>query len=651
VKNLNTKADKNCRGFAIYIDSLDAYNRVKKDKLNYPIYTDDPVLAYKLKNKEVINIDSLMHKNENYILGDLSLKISDEIDIYITKNEFFSKTNYTDNLTLSRPLGVLISSILYRTTVFTRFIKEYEIKNLYIYISEKWNTETNSLLEISRFSNIISKLCEIQFFGTEFKFKINVCPINNQKERVDSSINNIFMKSLIFPISVNIREFLKKIGILNIMPFRKKIIIIGEPDGIIREGLPYLNIKGYKEVIVSKVAKGLSTEFDKLIINTNVNNNLLKNIKINTSSIFFSYSYLLKKFFSEKDIINISKIIDDILYFNLLRLPLWITATKTYVSKIIKKENTTKVILASALSTPFSKVVHNILRMNNYSIVLFEHGVTKGISALSSKRLHISEIYNTDHFVGYSNGSLSILAKLVKEEKIKSTLSAAPLHNKKIFFSSLQRLIWKRKLNIKKSSYSLIHVSPYPYSVNRRLGFGSPTETDIFELEKDFIQIYNKLNKSIFYKKYPAYRFSFDTELSKIYSEYKNVKFINDLDYRYIRSAFDIIVTGSPSSTFSWCLSANKPLIYFDSKIINPLINDEVRKRIQKAVFYINIDNNSWKKILKKILDRPYKVILKDWEIMREERKKFINEYIFSIDSNPGAKVANYINNLIINDQ
>ena len=122
MKNLNTKADKNCRGFAIYIDSLDAYNRVKKDKLNYPIYTDDPVLAYKLKNKEVINIDSLMHKNENYILGDLSLKISDEIDIYITKNEFFSKTNYTDNLTLSRPLGVLISSILYRTTVFTRFI-------------------------------------------------------------------------------------------------------------------------------------------------------------------------------------------------------------------------------------------------------------------------------------------------------------------------------------------------------------------------------------------------------------------------------------------------------------------------------------------------------------------------------------------------
>ena len=69
------------------------------------------------------------------------------------------------------------------------------------------------------------------------------------------------------------------------------------------------------------------------------------------------------------------------------------------------------------------------------------------------------------------------------------------------------------------------------------------------------------------------------------------IKFINDLDYRYIRSAFDIIVTGSPYSTFSWCLSANKPLIYFDSKIINPLIDDVVRRKIQKAVFYINIDN------------------------------------------------------------
>ena len=94
-------------------------------------------------------------------------------------------------------------------------------------------------------------------------------------------------------------------------------------------------------------------------------------------------------------------------------------------------------------------------------------------------------------------------------------------------------------------------------------------------------------------------------------------------------------------------LSANKPLIYFDSKIINPLIDDAVRRKIQKAVFYINIDNNSWKNILMEILNRPYEAILKDWEVMRVERKKFISEYIFSEDINPGTKVATYINNLI----
>ncbi len=342
---------------------------------------------------------------------------------------------------------------------------------------------------------------------------------------------------------------------------------------------------------------------------------------------------------------------DNILDFNFLRLPIWINATKEYVSKAINNKKGAKIILASALSSPLSKVAHNIFKENNHSIVLFEHGVTKGISALSAKRLHISEIYNTDHFVGYSNGSLSTTSKLVKENKIKSTLLAAPLHNKKIFFASLQRLIWRKKLNIKKKNCSLIHVSPYPYSVNSRLGFGSPTETDIFELEKSFIEIYNKLNKNIFYKKYPANRFPFDSELSEIYVDYNNIKFINDLDYRYIRSAFDIIVTGSPYSTFSWCLSANKPLIYFDSKIINPLIDDAVRRKIQKAVFYINIDNNSWKNILMEILNRPYEAILKDWEVMRVERKKFISEYIFSEDINPGTKVATYINNLIINDK
>ena len=63
---------------AIYIDSLKAYNKVIKTSPNCSFFTDDPVLAYYLNNKGIVNIDSLVSKKDNFILGDISLKIGDE---------------------------------------------------------------------------------------------------------------------------------------------------------------------------------------------------------------------------------------------------------------------------------------------------------------------------------------------------------------------------------------------------------------------------------------------------------------------------------------------------------------------------------------------------------------------------------------------
>ena len=647
MKNIKNKLNTLNYNKAIYIDSLHAYNIVKKEGIDCPIYTDDPVLAYSLKKQGVANIDSLISKNDNFILGDISLKIADNIDEYIFSNKNFNNVNYIDGLTLSRPLGILISSLLYRSLIFSRFFKKNNIQEINLYISEKWNANTNILLETSRFGNILSKLCEVKFFENNLIYNVIQCPLIDEEDHVDSSINNIFIKALIFPFLVNIREFFYKVGFLDIIPFRKTISIIGQPDGIIREALPRLNFKGYKEKIFPKVPKGVSLEYNKILKIKDSGSSILENQTINTYNIFSSNFKNSKDFFSKKELVNIANIIDDILRDHISKLPLWVDAAFNYASNIIKQDKNNKIILASALSSPLSKIVHNVFRLNNYNIILFEHGVTKGISALSSKRPHTSEIYNTDHFVGYSNGSLSTLKKLVKEKKIKSCITAAPIHTKKVLLAPLQRLIWRKKLNIQNKECALIHVSPYPYSGNRRLGFGAPTETEVFNIEENFIKIYNNSNKKVFYKKYPAYRLPYNASLENIFSKYKSINFMGDLDYRYIRSAFDIIVTGSPSSTFSWCLSANKPLIYFDSKIIFPLINNNVRDQIKKSIFYINIDNNNWKIKLNEIIGQPYGDLLEKWENMQFDRKVLIEKYIFCDTKDPSKKVANYINDLV----
>ena len=101
---------------AIYIDSLQSYYKAIKDSTNYSFFTDDPVLAYSLKKQGVINIDSLVSKKDNFILGDISLKIADDIDKYVFLNEKLKSIDHINGLTLARPLGVLLSSLLYLST-------------------------------------------------------------------------------------------------------------------------------------------------------------------------------------------------------------------------------------------------------------------------------------------------------------------------------------------------------------------------------------------------------------------------------------------------------------------------------------------------------------------------------------------------------
>ena len=157
---------------AIYIDSLQAYSRAIKDGNSSSFFTDDPVLAYSLNKQGVENIDSLVSKKDNFILGDISLKIVDKIDEYIFSNKKLNAIDHIDGLTLARPLGILISSLLYKSLIFSRFLKTNKIQEIDLYISEKWNGNTNSLLEATRFGNFFSKLCEVSFFGNNIIYRI-----------------------------------------------------------------------------------------------------------------------------------------------------------------------------------------------------------------------------------------------------------------------------------------------------------------------------------------------------------------------------------------------------------------------------------------------------------------------------------------------
>ena len=82
-------------------------------------------------------------------------------------------------------------------------------------------------------------------------------------------------------------------------------------------------------------------------------------------------------------------------------------------------------------------------------------------------------------------------------------------------------------------------------------------------------KVLSKVNKDIFYKPYPS---SFDRYLEKdpILDEvekYKNMKIIhNKQDARYIIGDFKLVICCMASSTFSWVIMSNTPVIFINFK-------------------------------------------------------------------------------------
>ena len=451
-----------------YIDSIEAYDNISNKKYSM-IFTDIPELSYFLKKEKIINIDNFIDKDKNYFLGSKSLEIADDIDNSISDILKLSGLSYIEDLKLARPIGVIVSSLLYRSSIFSKFFREKEIDSVDLYINEEWSSNNNSFMEVNRFSSPYSELCKLGFLDQSIKYKIIHSKSEIIEEKVDSALESTFIRALMYPLSVNFLKICENIKFLNYFLIRGSIPVIGRPDGIIRETLPWLTFMGYNFKIFPKVLPGVIKEY-KILNKKKTKSYIIKN-NLNVLNILKKEKYKLQSYFSNNELIVIATIIEKVIKEDLEKLPLWINATNRYAKKIFELDKTNKIVMASALSSPICKIFHNIIKENKYEIVLYEHGVSKGLTKLSYKRPHLSEINHSDYFVSFSE-VVNKLFKNMSKNKNYFNISAPPIHNKKVLHKNIQRILWRKKFNLKNKDIALIHVSPFPYSGNRRLGLG-----------------------------------------------------------------------------------------------------------------------------------------------------------------------------------
>ena len=333
-------------------------------------------------------------------------------------------------------------------------------------------------------------------------------------------------------------NFLKKLNLVN---KNKKKIYLYKKNFVIREIEPYLYDLGFNLVHMPDINFNYNNNkeinnYDKLrdILNKVFENSFLHNtFKL---AIFEMYKKCIK-YYSQKEIF-----------------------TQNYISKLDKSINT---IVTNTINGFDSHIFARQLQQSGYKIINVMHGLTQNY--LNKKHLQFNETEAPDMTLCFNNSEREVFKELVPNAKLYPISMVQEAKVKK--FKFLKRFYVNKMLKINEGINIFYPSITYPLNNVTHYGFRNEDKVR-YEFEKNLILLLSNLNKRVIYKDYPMRGYIDSNPLIKYAKSFKNIKVIDGrFDFRFVSSVGDIFILNSlgTSSTVTWMLGENKPIIYLHS--------------------------------------------------------------------------------------
>ena len=349
----------------------------------------------------------------------------------------------------------------------------------------------------------------------------------------------------------------------------------------IRDAIKYFILKGYgiKKIDDPKVLKiDEKKEFEKIkLILNKIDSIIRKFIKKNFCTKLHEG---LKKFICKK--------IEYYLYQNQIGIEWWEKEFK----RVSKKKPLT--ILTSTSSDPTGKALYPACIKNKIPLYQFQHGISIEFSKVNHNRDHHSETTTSDIFFAYNKN----FCDLDKKNKF-SVSKNIPVGMPSTYW------IKPKRLYSFKSVPDFYYIPTYIYSGNN--GFVEQ-QTDDFSASLEIRllkKVLSKLRYKVLFKCYPRLPLYLDEDpVKKEIKKYKNIflydehKNLNDMSLNA-----KVLITSRATSTLSFCIMQNKPIIFIDWPHSKPLRKFALKK-IKKYLFYFNAVEKNFEDNLKKLLNK-----------------------------------------------
>ena len=576
---------------------------------NIPIITHSPFLCL----SEVYNTKSF----NNYFKGSLPYfgKYIKEVCLEIEKKIIKDKT-------YSFFRNSIYLALHDATNLFARLsiLNDNHLKKKILLI----NVDTGN----DNYNNIINTNFE-KVFSKEINYEVITYQLSiKEKQKVHKNMFFLNNKNNFFDYLKFFLSF-KFLNPINFIYYFWKHTKFNSPKGnfiyvydnpIINDTFKYFILKGFG---IKKINDPKILKVDK--------KKQFKEIDVILDKIHPIISKFIKKKFCSKLKNGLEKYIHEKIKYFLYQNIVGITWWENEIKKILKKKPLA--ILTNIATDPTGPALYPVCLKNKIPLFKFQHGVCIEFSATNCNRDHISESTDSDILFCYNKNYYNL------DKKNKFAVS------KKIPVG-MPSSYWKkpRRLYMFKSTPDFFYVDTISYSGNRHFIENQTDDFLAYNGIKLLRKVFSKIKYNILYKYYPQLPLYLDEDpIKRETKKFNNIiVYDKNKNLNEISSSAKVLITSRATSTLSFCIMQNKPIIFIDWPNSKPL-RKLALKHLKKYLFYFNAGDKDFENKLRSFLNKGPDYIEKEFLNKKKKYQQKAFNYIQTGGKFTGIRVAKAI--------
>jgi len=307
---------------------------------------------------------------------------------------------------------------------------------------------------------------------------------------------------------------------------------------------------------------------------------------------------------------------------------------------ILSAEHDITHIVAGYQKGAMAAALSHVCKDKKIKLMACQHGVTRELLNDPSERQIFFETNYCDHFFAMNAQAARISKNYVANGRtVDVSIAGVP--------SEMRNVKSERR-----PTKEVLFVSTNLYAGHSPNGVPPCSDRELAEAEMQLIdRVFDGLKKHVDYKPYPSIRLiDPDSVLARI-RDCDNINIVGThCDMRYLAGKYRLIITTKATSTVSWALMSQRPVVFIDH-FCHARLSPLARKALSNGIFVFDQADTDFHRALHEFLSRSFEEIEAEWIEKSDARQKLYSGFLGPQDYEAGKHISDTISQDLMSGQ